>query len=172
GAGCIEAIKQRRHLGGSGDPNRVTQRQLAGPHVQEPGSDTHDLLGVYGAFPWITETHRYIGPHVHSRLHCSGDDGLKQGELFVEAGVQVLLGEGLGGAGEYCDMGAAGFLSPVESTCIGYQDRRDRKSTRLNSSHVSISYAVFCLKKKKKQELDDCMWRVHQEVSRRAYSAE
>src|SRR5437868_13049751 len=26
--------------------------------------------------------------------------------------------------------------------------RRDRKSTRLNSSHVSISYAVFCLKKK------------------------
>src|SRR5699024_12279238 len=29
--------------------------------------------------------------------------------------------------------------------------RTDRKSTRLNSSHVSISYAVFCLKKKKKQ---------------------
>src|SRR5207249_7292605 len=31
--------------------------------------------------------------------------------------------------------------------------RGDRKSTRLNSSHVSISYAVFCLKKKKKQKL-------------------
>src|SRR5438067_5610750 len=30
------------------------------------------------------------------------------------------------------------------------EDREDRKSTRLNSSHVSISYAVFCLKKKKK----------------------
>src|SRR5207249_11969838 len=29
---------------------------------------------------------------------------------------------------------------------------RDRKSTRLNSSHVSISYAVFCLKKKKKNK--------------------
>src|SRR6266513_5713908 len=29
----------------------------------------------------------------------------------------------------------------------------DRKSTRLNSSHVSISYAVFCLKKKKKHEI-------------------
>src|SRR5437773_12177221 len=27
--------------------------------------------------------------------------------------------------------------------------RRDRKSTRLNSSHITISYAVFCLKKKK-----------------------
>src|SRR5207249_9643239 len=31
-------------------------------------------------------------------------------------------------------------------------DALDRKSTRLNSSHVSISYAVFCLKKKKKQK--------------------
>src|SRR5204863_8978919 len=30
---------------------------------------------------------------------------------------------------------------------------RDRKSTRLNSSHVEISYAVFCLKKKKKNHL-------------------
>src|SRR5690348_18102215 len=30
---------------------------------------------------------------------------------------------------------------------------RDRKSTRLNSSHPSISYAVFCLKKKKKYRL-------------------
>src|SRR5437660_9247125 len=29
----------------------------------------------------------------------------------------------------------------------------DRKSTRLNSSHVAISYAVFCLKKKKKKEI-------------------
>src|SRR5207302_9211835 len=30
--------------------------------------------------------------------------------------------------------------------------RQDRKSTRLNSSHVKISYAVFCLKKKKKKK--------------------
>src|SRR3712207_9420144 len=30
------------------------------------------------------------------------------------------------------------------------EGRRDRKSTRLNSSHANISYAVFCLKKKKK----------------------
>src|SRR5690606_40846145 len=32
----------------------------------------------------------------------------------------------------------------------GRRQRGDRKSTRLNSSHVKISYAVFCLKKKKK----------------------
>src|SRR3712207_8427922 len=30
--------------------------------------------------------------------------------------------------------------------------RRDRKSTRLNSSHANISYAVFCLKKNKQQQ--------------------
>src|SRR5256885_10910355 len=32
---------------------------------------------------------------------------------------------------------------------IGRRETRDRKSTRLNSSHLVISYAVFCLKKKK-----------------------
>src|SRR2546429_3760318 len=35
------------------------------------------------------------------------------------------------------------------------QDQIDRKSTRLNSSHGYISYAVFCLKKKKKDKLID-----------------
>src|SRR4051795_13778200 len=34
--------------------------------------------------------------------------------------------------------------------CVGHR-RGDRKSTRLNSSHTLISYAVFCLKKKKKK---------------------
>src|SRR5256885_17236593 len=35
-------------------------------------------------------------------------------------------------------------------------DRGDRKSTRLNSSHLVISYAVFCLKKKNKSATTDC----------------
>src|SRR5207249_6373574 len=35
-----------------------------------------------------------------------------------------------------------------ERVLVAAHDRGDRKSTRLNSSHVSISYAVFCLKKK------------------------
>src|SRR2546422_4512518 len=38
---------------------------------------------------------------------------------------------------------------------------RDRKSTRLNSSHGYISYAVFCLKKKKKQEKDSRHYEHH-----------
>src|SRR2546427_2172285 len=36
------------------------------------------------------------------------------------------------------------------SVRVSYRDGSDRKSTRLNSSHSQISYAVFCLKKKKR----------------------
>src|SRR5947207_8701392 len=36
--------------------------------------------------------------------------------------------------------------------------RRDRKSTRLNSSHTVISYAVFCLKKKKRESSTARVW--------------
>src|SRR5260221_9671851 len=45
----------------------------------------------------------------------------------------------------------------VRNGCgLGRRDRaRDRKSTRLNSSHTVISYAVFCLKKKKKQIINN-----------------
>src|SRR3712207_8068387 len=41
--------------------------------------------------------------------------------------------------------------APEVARCSGWLRRQlDRKSTRLNSSHANISYAVFCLKKKKK----------------------
>src|SRR5437762_10076622 len=40
-----------------------------------------------------------------------------------------------------------------QSSEVASQKRRDRKSTRLNSSHRCISYAVFCLKKKKKKNI-------------------
>src|SRR6266511_3964312 len=39
--------------------------------------------------------------------------------------------------------------NPTAPGALGRSNQRDRKSTRLNSSHVKISYAVFCLKKKK-----------------------
>src|SRR5438045_1771414 len=62
------------------------------------------------------------------------------------------------------------FRSPVPEAAVGAEpvtsdqpadpppadrpaDQRDRKSTRLNSSHLGISYAVFCLKKKKKTNI-------------------
>src|SRR5690554_7574419 len=67
-------------------------------------------------------------------------------------GPQRILGDGIAGGpvAVHCFAGKVfkkGFGTP------GFlpEGFRDRKSTRLNSSHVRISYAVFCLKKKKKK---------------------
>src|SRR5207253_6407285 len=43
----------------------------------------------------------------------------------------------------------------LPARCAAWHER-DRKSTRLNSSHVASSYAVFCLKKKKKEFISTC----------------
>src|SRR5436309_5046399 len=55
----------------------------------------------------------------------------------------------------YSNMRRASSRSPIAASALMYQKVQtrnaphvDRKSTRLNSSHVKISYAVFCLKKK------------------------
>src|SRR5690625_5808940 len=53
---------------------------------------------------------------------------------------------------------SAGVAEVIESKLDGWEkgdivSALDRKSTRLNSSHVAISYAVFCLKKKRTQQI-------------------
>src|SRR3712207_6915614 len=57
-------------------------------------------------------------------------------------------------AGRYVVMADADNTYPLVDLAP-FVDRleRDRKSTRLNSSHANISYAVFCLKKKKKSTI-------------------
>src|SRR5256885_5460581 len=74
----------------------------------------------------------------------------------------------LGGYYRLSDNWGFGFQEQYEGTIGLFQEQRyaiyrdltnwvaslDRKSTRLNSSHLVISYAVFCLKKKKNNELD------------------
>src|SRR2546430_3678103 len=51
----------------------------------------------------------------------------------------------------FCDYGTLNVLWKIQrrANVAGDVSYRDRKSTRLNSSHSQISYAVFCLKKKK-----------------------
>src|SRR5205814_7680486 len=44
------------------------------------------------------------------------------------------------------------FTGHLQSLLSSFANLLDRKSTRLNSSHLGISYAVFCLKKKKKKQ--------------------
>src|SRR5438128_7340555 len=51
--------------------------------------------------------------------------------------------------------GRAAFDIAWKSNVLVSDTEADRKSTRLNSSHGSISYAVFCLKKKKRNKLTD-----------------
>src|SRR3712207_7929733 len=56
---------------------------------------------------------------------------------------------------EYVMMGRECEKEGMLSAALrNYEKALDRKSTRLNSSHANISYAVFCLKKKKKQSTD------------------
>src|SRR3712207_7985666 len=47
------------------------------------------------------------------------------------------------------EVSTRGIGRPLERPAHWRRNRGDRKSTRLNSSHANISYAVFCLKKKK-----------------------
>ena len=63
--------------------------------------------------------------------------------------------------GDYTDF----YTSVFHATRVGSLFR-DRKSTRLNSSHITISYAVFCLKKKKhKKKRSNFIVDTHEEVS-------
>src|SRR3712207_7656757 len=77
------------------------------------------------------------------------------GELFVKvSGVNFLhipyKGAGPALTGLLSGETQFAFLSPVTARAqLQAKKVKDRKSTRLNSSHANISYAVFCLKKKK-----------------------
>src|SRR2546430_7867612 len=86
-----------------------------------------------------------------SSLDGIGPDDLKVKELLVrlEGGetTEVILATNPNVEGEATALNLAKLFRPlgIRVTRIA----RDRKSTRLNSSHSQISYAVFCLKKKK-----------------------
>src|SRR5699024_4967608 len=97
----------------------------------------------------------------HGQIHDARGDGAALPHLAVH-GLEEVGGHGdrfglvgavehLAVAGENVDIAAAQVDAEIR---LGHQTLlhlTDRKSTRLNSSHVSISYAVFCLKKKKNQ---------------------
>src|SRR3712207_9022061 len=85
-------------------------------------------------FPYTTLFRSLVGHH-------AGDQPVTVLRGVLED-VQVPDVEQVVGTGRIADHWHV-WIPPVDDEC------RDRKSTRLNSSHANISYAVFCLKKKK-----------------------
>src|SRR5207249_10424427 len=81
---------------------------------------------------------------LHDALPIYGLEEARDDLLDQHAGLDQRVGVGLG-------ENAALAADLVQAHARVHH--RDRKSTRLNSSHVSISYAVFCLKKKNSQHL-------------------
>src|SRR5256885_8903805 len=79
-----------------------------------------------------------------SGVITSFDEGAAGGPIDADGGFTCTVRAGSGGAQRGRDVVRGGIVDE------GGRARRDRKSTRLNSSHLVISYAVFCLKKKKK----------------------
>src|SRR3712207_8569131 len=67
------------------------------------------------------------------------------GEVGRRAVIAGLAADELAGAID----AEVGVLRAIGEDLVAVLDEEDRKSTRLNSSHANISYAVFCLKKKK-----------------------
>src|SRR5690554_5260824 len=79
-----------------------------------------------------------------------GGIGLGTAELALRLPETLLGGDWLSGGWQLLGLGAIA-LGAAALVREVWRLRRDRKSTRLNSSHVRISYAVFCLKKKIQQ---------------------
>src|SRR3712207_7985572 len=88
-------------------------------------------------FPYTTLFRSVLLPHP---LHAAGQRPEPGPGRRAAAADDRHVHRGVAGGG-----GAHRPLRPAPTA-------RDRKSTRLNSSHANISYAVFCLKKKKKKE--------------------
>src|SRR5690606_41197363 len=74
--------------------------------------------------------------------------GLAQFAAFAHPGLQAAVEEVAAAVADHVEQPdeAAGPAAPF--IVVDHVNGIDRKSTRLNSSHVKISYAVFCLKKK------------------------
>src|SRR5439155_20035701 len=105
------------------------------------------LLYLYSSF----SLQRYGSPqalHSFPTRRSSDLAGQPPKDEVVEAGVirRCFEAQRPGGPAQSDLRRFGGFDAQVR---IADVECRDRKSTRLNSSHVAISYAVFCLKKKK-----------------------
>src|SRR3712207_7052512 len=92
-------------------------------------------------FPYTTLFRSPLPEQAHRQHQGRGGDGHAQPDQGE--GGQFVHGQGVEEERAAPERGESEQHGPFPSA-----HRRDRKSTRLNSSHANISYAVFCLKKK------------------------
>ena len=83
-------------------------------------TDDH-LVDRHRPLPRVAEAHAHVGPDVEPGLAGPGHRGLEHRELLVEAAVEVLAGEGLGGAAEDGDVPHPELEGPVEAALVGHQ---------------------------------------------------
>src|SRR5437899_4051122 len=102
------------------------------------------VSGYFHPSLWLSESHELLVAQRFDGIELGRLDGRPHAEKQANAYTH----------GDARDGGPGGHLArPVQAPADqeNHKVDQDRKSTRLNSSHLGISYAVFCLKKKKKK---------------------
>src|SRR5438045_1357585 len=148
GAHSNLCVNQIRRNGTAAQKKKYLPKLVSGEHVgalamSEPGAGS-DVVGM-----------RLKAERRGDRYVLNGN------KMWItngpDADVLVIYGKGEGITAFLVEKGMKGFSTAQKLDKLGMRGsntcelvfREDRKSTRLNSSHLGISYAVFCLKKKK-----------------------
>src|SRR5688572_499397 len=125
--------------------------QLKSTAIKKMISSMWQVVGVRNQLDQGEKRHEFKGVHgfrKYFETHCQ--------LVMNHNNIKMLMAHSLGESGNYHRPTETqlleDYLKAVDLLTINEENRlskRDRKSTRLNSSHSQISYAVFCLKKKK-----------------------
>src|SRR3989449_4554251 len=106
---------------------------------------------LYVGFTTLRDLKTLGGMYGDVDLRTAINNGLVQGPRLQVSGRGLATTGGFRPKGYSRDIPLPSMLETVDNPWDARKAVRDRKSTRLNSSHGYISYAVFCLKKKKKR---------------------
>src|SRR5690606_40874883 len=135
-------------------PARVSERAPGPP----PGVVWAHVVARHrgGAISTVTGTWARPGTRFRYGFHVAGTDGLLSHDSAADPSLRTDTGAPTDGGGDRLlpdvSLVESPFVAEIREFAAAFRGgpapRVDRKSTRLNSSHVKISYAVFCLRKK------------------------